>query len=345
MELSKIFGIDKKICVENAKYIWEAANEKLSLKEFYAKSLLDKFNVEYAAPCMSIFDDVSVLKGEKNLAPSMRCDDILPFNSTVINKLDKKPESLEALAKVFSGKMTVLHEAGCRFSDHALDDGFIYFKDDGKNEERFKRLLGGEVLSDEEEKYLCSAVLRILGKEYAKRGWAMQLHCGARRYTSTRLRNVAGPAGGFAAIGNSSVEAITEFLNDLEKEELLPRTIVFTLNPSDNAAISILSGSFCEDGIRGKVQQGTAWWWCDHAKGMREVFESMSAYSVISTFLGMTTDSRNILSFVRHEYFRRIFCGWLGEKAEKGEMPKDTKLLSEIVRNVCYENVKNILKF
>lgn len=347
MELSKVFSIDTPICGENAEYIWDAANEQLRDTAFSARGLLRRFQVEYAAPCCGVTEDISVFEGLEVLAPSLRGDEIFPLTLSFVQRLESCTETkitnLAALKQAFSRRLDAFHRAGCRFSDHALDDGFVYLSEDGKNDERFMRLLRGEMLHKEDADYLHSAVLRLLGELYAAHNWVMQLHSGARRHTSSRLRKVAGPAGGFAAIGNSPVAAIIKLLDDLESTGDLPRTLLFTLNPADNAALSVLSGSFNEEGVPSKVQQGTAWWWCDHITGMREVFESFSAYSVLSAFLGMTTDSRSLLSFMRHEYFRRIFCGWLGEKAEKGELPKDAAMLKELVEKVCYQNAKAIL--
>ncbi len=124
----------------------------------------------------------------------------------------------------------------------------------------------------------------------------------------------------------------------------LPKTILFTLNPADNAVMSVLGGSYSQDGEAGKVQQGPAWWWCDHLYGMREVFENISAFGVLSVFIGMTTDSRSILSFVRHEYFRRALCGWLGEKAQRGEITNNKEQLKRLVEDVCYHNAQRRIK-
>ena len=170
--------------------------------------------------------------------------------------------------------------------------------------------------------------------------WMMLLHLGALRETSTRLRAAAGPAGGYAAM-RAPVDpaAVARFLNRLE-DSGLPRTILLTLNPEAHAQLAVLAGSFVEEGVPGKVQLGPAWWWCDHAEGIRDVFEKQAAYGVLSTFVGMTTDSRSLLSFVRHDYFRRLFCRWLADKVATGEFPDDPSLLLPIVENVCYRNAR-----
>jgi len=178
-----------------------------------------------------------------------------------------------------------------------------------------------------------SELLRVFGREYARRGWIMQLHIGAQRETSSRLRNLAGPAGGYATIGNAcDIPSLCRFLDDLEKEDCLPRTILYPLNPADYAAIATLTGSF-----PGKLQFGPAWWYNDHALGIRHHLDTLAHYGLLSTFIGMTTDSRNLLSMVRHEYFRRVLCDWLGDKVETGELPAD---VGQLVRAIAYENAR-----
>ena len=171
----------------------------------------------------------------------------------------------------------------------------------------------------------------------------MLLHMGALRETSARLRAAAGPAGGYAAM-RAPVDpaAVARFLNRLE-ESGLPRTILLTLNPEAHAQLAVLAGSFVEAGVPGKVQLGPAWWWCDHAEAIRDVLEKQAAYGVLFTFIGMTTDSRSLLSFVRHDYFRRLFCRWLADKVAAGDMPDDPSLLLPIVENVCYRNAQAIV--
>ena len=195
----------------------------------------------------------------------------------------------------------------------------------------------------------------------AAHDWTMLLHLGALRDTSARLRAAAGPVGGFAGM-RAPVDpaAVAAFLNKLEampnvfsrKEDStrstrstrlntsLPRTILLSLNPEAHASLAVLAGSFVEDGVPGKVQLGPAWWWCDHEEGIRDVLEKNAAYGVLSTFVGMTTDSRSLLSFVRHDYFRRVLCKWVAEKVASGAFPGDEALLRPMLENICYKNAK-----
>ena len=188
---------------------------------------------------------------------------------------------------------------------------------------------------------LGSYLLVELGAEYGKRDWIMQLHIGAQRYTSSRIRSLAGPAGGFAAIGKScDINALCQLLDDIEQSGRLPEIILYTLNPADNAPFASLTGSFAEDGVNGKIQFGPAWWYNDHEAGIKKQLKDLSAIGLLSSFIGMTTDSRSILSLCRHEYFRRVLCNLLGRWVEQGKLPDDMGLISQLVRDISYENIK-----
>ena len=348
MEIKNVFGIDDEICEKNAGVIWEKANLKLKTNEFSAKNLLKNFSVEYAAPCYMIYEDIDLFNNFDGISPSLRADGMYPLTNDFISKLQESANirinNFEDFKNALKSRINNFDMAGCRFADHALDHGFMYVADDGNNDKRFKVVMNNSKLDKSDSEALFCEILRFLGEEYANRGWTMQLHIGALRNTGNRLRKIAGPAGGFAGIGTLDIESIASFLDELDCNNSLPKTILFTLNPSYNEALSILSGTFSENGVAGKIQQGAAWWWCDHIKGIKDVLESMSSYSAISTFYGMTTDSRSLLSFVRHDYFRRIFCNWICEKVENEEFITNFENLVEIAENVCYYNVKKLLK-
>lgn len=209
---------------------------------------------------------------------------------------------------------------GCRIVDISVDDPVRAFS--GSN---------------------ASALSRVAAFA-AAHGWTMLLHLGALRETSARLRALAGPAGGFAGMREPvDPAAVAAFLNALEAHDALPRTILLSLNPEAHAALAVLAGSFVGAGVPGKVQLGPAWWWCDHAEGIRDVLEKNAAYGVLSTFVGMTTDSRSLLSFVRHDYFRRVLCRWLAEKIAAGAFPDDEALICPLLENICYRNAKEIV--
>ncbi|MGN0178500.1 MAG: glucuronate isomerase [Monoglobaceae bacterium] len=349
MELQYVLSIDMIPNPDNWEDIWNKADEYLRSNTVSVNTLLDRFNVEYACPCASVTDDITMFEHNERMAPSLRGDNIVYPSAEFIDRLSEitnvEINDLKSMKKAVSVRLNEFKEVGCRFSDHAIDNGFIFYEDDGKNDERFQMILNGRELADIDKKKFISYMLVFLGGEYAGLNFVMQLHIGAQRYTSTRLRSLAGAAGGFAGIGNSvDVSSLTAFFDTLEKTKYgLPKTVMFTLNPADNALISVLSGSYSKDNTAGLITQGPAWWWCDHNYGITEVMENVSAFGLLSNFIGMTTDSRSFLSLVRHDYFRRVLSEWIGKKVEAGEFPDSIELIKDVVYKVCYKNAKNIL--
>ncbi len=323
MELSEIFGIDEPLCKENAESIYGQANAKLSEADFSNNQILKRFNIEYQSPVFALTDGIpDICTG--GLAPSLRGDDLLAPNAETKKIISERSgveiSDEDSYFKAIFVLLPMLHSVGCRFADYALDDGFF---EDSKKREYLLRLAG----------------------EYSKLGWTLLLHLGAKRETSDRLRRLAGAAGGYAAVGNSfNVSAVCDMLADMERGGGLPKTVLFPLNMSDIPALSVLAGSFSEDGVAAKIQLGPAWWWCDHYYGIRASLDSIASFGVLSRFIGMTTDSRSILSFVRHDYFRRVFCSWLAEKNERECWDLDIEALGGIVTKICYENAKERIK-
>ncbi len=323
MELSTIFGIDEPITKVNARYIYDKCGEMLSSSEFSNNAILSRLNIEYQSPVATLFDDLSLFNG-KTVAPSLRADELLSPTPEFEAKLEKNTgihvTDVESYVKAVSVMLDSFSQKGCRFADHALDAGFFEGDTDGKKSE----------------------ILTRLGIEYAKRGWTLLLHLDAKRKTSTRLAKLAGPAGGYAAVGGSfDLSGVCDLLGRMEAQGGLPDTVIFPLNMSDQAPLAVMQGSFSEDGTPSKVQLGPAWWWCDHAFGIRNTMNCIASFGAVSQFIGMTTDSRSILSFVRHDYFRRILCSWIDDQNTAGEWELSDKLQSDIVRKICYENAKN----
>lgn len=343
MELERVFGIQDLPNASNAAELYHQCNSYLENHTVTAGTLLELFGAEYISPCASVLDDIDLCRNTQKVAPSLRGDDIVNAAPTFLDSLrcltHMEIRDLDAFQKAIQSRLEVFRSCGCCFSDHALDNGFVYVPDDGCNGERFRALCDG-TLPENEKNSLSSYILTFLGGEYAARNMTMQLHIGAQRSTSTRLRQTAGPYGGFAGIGNSvDILSLTRFLDALDCDSHgLPKTVLFALNPADNEPLSVLSGSYSRDGVSGLVTQGPAWWWCDHSTGIREVLESSAAFGVLHNFLGMTTDSRSFLSFVRHDYFRRVLCSWLGEKVERGEWICSTDELKDLVYHICYKN-------
>lgn len=322
MELFKIFGIDIIPSKENARYIYDLCREKLRGEDFRNNAILSKFNVEHSAPVVSLFDDISGFK-TKDFAPSLRGDNLLSPTEETYRTLEamtgkKVCDTVSYIAAV-AVILDRLSAVGCSVADHALDTGFLEGAENGKEKE----------------------ILTLLAGEYAKRGWTMLLHLNASRKTSSRLLKVAGPFGGFAAAGEGvSITALTSLLDRMESSGGLPNTVLFSLNMSDFAPLAILQGSFSECGIPSKVQLGPAWWWCDHALGIENALDAISSFGVLSEFIGMTTDSRSILSFVRHDYFRRLVSTWIERQNRERDFELSEKELGRIITKICYENAR-----
>ena len=182
-------------------------------------------------------------------------------------------------------------------------------------------------------------LVSFCAKEYHRRDWAMQLHYNCLRNPNENMFAKLGPDTGYDVIcPNDCTVALAQFLNSLEKENCLPKTIIYSLNPNDNATIDTILGAFQGTEAKGKIQHGSAWWFNDHKTGMREQMISLANLSLLGNFIGMLTDSRSFLSYTRHEYFRRILCELLGDWVENGEYPSDFKSLEEIVKGICFNN-------
>ncbi len=324
MELSFLLDREVLLTKDNAKDIYDELNERLCGKDYTYSAILRRFGVEYQAPVATPTEDLSPFQ-ESGVAPSLRADALLDPTAELKMALEEQTgirvtDTATYLAAV-GKRLDTFREAGCAFVDHSLDANFFA----GENTEK-------------------SSLLVALGTEYAKRDFTLLLHMGAARKTSTRLATVAGPAGGYAAAGASvDPEKICRLLDGMETSGGLPDTVLFPLNMSDQAPLAVLQGSFSEDGVSSKVQLGPAWWWCDHPMGIRNTLEAIASFGAVSRFIGMTTDSRSVLSFVRHDYFRRILCTWLTEKNKENDLSLSMALMTEIAERICYKNAKEKL--
>ena len=338
MEMKNVFGLDIMPDPSCADEVWAACNERLGEDGFSTMGILKGFGVKVLSTSDDLLDDVTVhssVKGEIKVTPSLRADSILGFSPAWLERLGS-PKTLEEYLAAVDARLDAFSANGCRVADHALDDGWRFELTDMQTASAL--YASGEYA----DVRLRSYVLGHLASEYARRGWAMLLHIGAQRFTSSRLRSIAGPAGGYAGIGNTAdIKSLCTFLDSQDVKGELPKTGLFTLNPADNAALAVLTGSYSQDGVKGKVQFGPAWWYNDHFYGMTDQLENLAAYSLMPQFIGMTTDSRNVLSFSRHDYFRRILCNWLADKALRGQFPTDEAYLGHIAADISYNNAYN----
>ncbi len=356
LELKRIFGIDEILCGDSAEKIWNCCNEQLLGNGFGTREILEKWNIDYFCTSDSPIDTLAPqmefqkMDAPFKVFPSLRNDPMLSVETTFFIKefeklTNRSIHNLQEYQEAIVSRLDFFAKSGCLLADHSFDSGFVF---DLSSEETasglFLRQVSGKSLTDPELVQLKSYLLHFLGKEYARRNWILQLHIGAYRSTSTRLRILAGPAGGYACIGNTcDVGSLVRFLDSLEQEKLLPKVILYTLNPADDQKLTSLTGSFSEDGIPCKIQMGPAWWYNDHYEAIMNQLKVIGSYGLLSQFIGMTTDSRSILSFSRHEYFRRILCNLFGEWMEQGKIPNDLSLIGNMVKDISYNNIKKWL--
>lgn len=356
LEMQRIFDIDTILNNSSAKEIWEQCNKKIDSGDISIVSLLRKFNVETLCTSDDLLDDVSVhLKASKSgidILPSLRTDSILNQSNgfttwceTLSSQTKTKITDLDSYEGALQMRFEVFDKVGCKLADQALDAGFGFIATDRQKADiLFKRLLTGMKLSKNEQVSLSSYLLCFIGKVCSERGWALQLHIGAQRKTSTRLNNLVGIAGGYAAIGGTTdMATLVSVLDAMDKKNQLPKTILYNLNPSDNEAFASLMGSFSQDGVACKIQLGPAWWYNDHYDGIAKQLSAISNYGLLHNNIGMTTDSRSYMSISRHEYFRRVFCQFISDRVKTGQLPQDLSILKSLVEDVCYRNAKNWL--
>jgi glucuronate isomerase len=233
------------------------------------------------------------------------------------------------------------HDNGCRVSDHGLEE--IYAEEFQEEEivSIFEKLLQAEAVDNHAQRKFKSAMLIQFAEWDHAKGWVQQFHLGAIRNNNTRMMKVLGPDTGWDSIGTfDQAKPLAKFLNRLDTDNKLAKTIIYNLNPADNEVMASMIGNFNDGSMPGKVQHGSAWWFLDQKDGMIRQMNALSNMGLLSKFVGMLTDSRSFLSFPRHEYFRRLLCDLLGDEVEKGELPHDLDLLGNMVKDICYTNNK-----
>jgi glucuronate isomerase len=357
LELQRYFGIYEILNEDTAKSIWNRCNEMLNSKDFTARALMKKFNVKLVGttddPTESLEYHKKIREEGKldaKVVPSFRPDKGIDINKEGfvdwINKLsevtNRSIEDYEDLLEALKERIEFFHEQGCRISDHALD--YVPYKEAEIEEVRkiFEKAMNMEDISLEEEEKYKTFTLAYMARIYSQKNWTMQLHIGAMRNNNTTMYKLLGADTGFDSINDYEIAvSLSRFLDLLDKEKKLPKTILYTLNPKDNYVLGTMLGNFQGDGIPGKIQFGSGWWFNDQKDGMIKQMTDLANLGLLSRFVGMLTDSRSFLSYTRHEYFRRILCNLIGEWVENGEAPNDMKLLGSMVQNICYNNAKD----
>lgn len=352
LELKKYFDYTGVFNANTAEEVWNLCNAKLQTEEMRVRGIIDSSNVKLLCTTDDPIDSLEYHEAIKNdptcnvkVLPAWRPDKAVNIDKagftdymTALSQVSQTAiASIEDLFASLTKRLDHFDKHGCKASDHGLD--YVPYNPASLEEVNtiFTKALKGENISfDEAEKYK-SFVLIFLGEEYAKRNWVMQLHYGTIRNTNTKMFNQLGPDTGFDCISTAdSAKGIVGFLNALNVKDLLPKTILYSLNPGDNEMLGTILGCFQNSEAKGKIQHGSAWWFNDTKTGMEKQLTDLANLSLLGNFIGMLTDSRSFLSYTRHEYFRRILCNLLGTWVENGEYPNDIETLGQMVQDISY---------
>ncbi|MDO4562776.1 MAG: glucuronate isomerase [Clostridia bacterium] len=343
LELYRYFGIEEMLTEKTADEIYERVNDKLC----GAREFIENSGVELVCTTNDPTEDLQchrVLQSPKlRVLPTFR-----PDRAMAIEKDDfwdymeqLNVTTFAQLEERLAERIAYFAAAGCVLSDHSFEK--IPFAC-GNAEAVFAKRRRGEQISALEEEIFKTAVFRFCAKEYSQHAMAMQLHIGAMRNNNSRMFARLGPDSGFDSLSDGCIAAsLSALLDSLEKEDSLPKTVLYCLNPKDNATLASMAGNFQNSGVRGKIQFGSAWWFCDHRDGMEEQLRCLASMGVLGDFIGMLTDSRSFVSYTRHEYFRRILCSVVGGWVDAGEYPRDEAALGTIIRGICHDNIKEYL--
>ncbi len=354
LELKRYFDYDGILSANTAQEVWDLCNEKLKSDDMSACSIIKKSNVKMIG---TTDDPIDTLEWHKKIKEEGVCDALVlpsyrPDKAVNIDK-DGFADYIKALEKAADIKIKCVAdvkaalikrldffcELGCKATDHGLDYVPFAVGTEKQIDAAFKAVMKGKSITEKQADMYKTAILVCLGKEYAKRGIVMQIHYGVQRNTNKAMFNKIGADTGFDTISTRPCsEALTALLNALAIDGLLPKTIIYSLNPHDNEMIGTVIGAFQGTEAAGKVQHGSAWWFSDTKSGMETQLKSLANLSLLGNFVGMLTDSRSFLSYTRHEYFRRILCNVLGTWVENGEYPADMETLGQIVEDICYNN-------
>lgn len=360
LELQRFFGITTPLTPATAPEIYKKCNEMLARPEMSARGMMLSSGVELVCTTDDPADD---LVWHKKIAadgfavkvlPTFRPDRAVDIEKedypAYIKTLGKaacvRIHSLAGLLRALEKRMDYFAEAGCRLSDHAFGKCPEIAYSAYAAADVFEKRLSGAVLTPAEVEGFQGYMIRTLGAMIAARDWTMQLHFGPLRNVNSRMFASVGRDAGFDVMGDEPMaKGLARLLDDLCRENALPRTIIYTLNPKDNIVIAAQTGAFADASAAGKIQFGSAWWFADHLDGMRRQMTDLASLGMLSRFVGMLTDSRSFLSYPRHEYFRRIVCELVGGYVERGEYPDDPEMLKKIVAGICHDNAATYFKF
>ena len=361
LELQKYFGYTGHLNGDTAQEVWDLCNEKLGQDSMTVRNIIRQSGVTLIC---TTDDPVDTLEWHEKIAaddtfdvqvlPAWRPDkamnvekpDFAAYMARLSDVSGVKVKDFSSLKEALKARMDYFADHKCSVSDHALEYVMYVPADDKEIDAIMAKGLAGQGISREEELKYKTAFMLFVAKEYNRRNWVMQLHYGCKRDNNAYMYQQLGADTGFDCINNYAPSAqMAEFLNALSATNEIPKTIIYSLNPNDNASIGTILGCFQAAGANGRIQQGSAWWFNDHKAGMTEQMTSLANLGCLGNFIGMLTDSRSFLSYTRHEYFRRIMCELIGGWVENGEYPDDRKALKKIVEGISYNNAVKYFGF
>ncbi|MBT8045152.1 MAG: glucuronate isomerase [Verrucomicrobiae bacterium] len=361
LELKRYFDTDLVLSPKTADAIWEIANAKIAEQSFTTQNICKDFDIRAVG---TTDDPIDTLEHHRTfnasghvtkMFPTFRPDkamittDQCAWNTWVdqlASVAGKSLETAEAFVAALEARHAYFHDNGCRLSDHGLENcPFIPCADDEAGI-IFQKLRAEEPLTDEEAEQWMTYIMLHVGKWNAARGWTMQLHIGPIRNNNTKMFKQLGPDTGYdSMLDEPIIRNMAAYLDSLASDDSLPKCIFYHINPAMLYPLATLMGSY-QDGVTpGKMQLGSGWWHVDTLDGMRTQIDVLSSVGLLSKFVGMLTDSRSFLSFPRHEYFRRLLCGIIGQDVEAGLIPDDKDLLDPLIENICYKNAQNYFQF
>lgn len=361
LELKRYFNIELILSPATAEEIYKEAGRKLITNEFRARSILRKMNVEVVCTTDDPVDNLEYHLQVQNasfpikMLPTWRPDKVLNASdpeayNIYIDRLSSASGidigNFSDLLLALRNRQSYFNASGCRLSDHGLESIPVADFTFSKTEKIFSKLRAGKGATPEELTVFQSALLYELAIMDFELGWTQQFHLGALRNNNSRMYGRIGADKGFDSIGDfRHAVSMAKFFDRLDKEEKLARTILYNLNPADNAVFAAMAGNFNDHTIPGKMQYGSGWWFLDQKDGIEKQLNALSNLGLLSRFVGMLTDSRSFMSFPRHEYFRRILCNLIGKDVENGELPNDIKILGKLVQDISYFNAKEYFGF
>jgi len=365
LELKTAFGIEKRLNPETADEIYERCNDMLrNDPDMTARGLMRKYGVELVCTTDDPADTLEYHKAiresgfEIRVLPTWRPDKAMAIETgeayiAYINRLSEVSgvviDSVSSLLEALKKRHDFFEENGCRLSDHGISEFYADDYTEGEIESIFGKVLGGEALAEVDVRKFKSKMMYEFGRMDATSGWTQQFHYGTIRNANTKMMREIGPDTGFDSIGEwNTAQSCARFLDRLNQEGSLTKTILYNLNPSANEVMATMLGNFQDGSIPGKIQLGSGWWFNDQIDGIQRQLNALSLLGLLSRFVGMLTDSRSFLSYPRHDYFRRILCDLIGSDIEKGMIPYDgyeAQRVGAMIEDICYYNAKNYFNF